>query len=175
MKTDDNRSVGRKALRYMALNAIPFYPLYAALRSMRQATGSGVATLRDLNDGIAAESTRKGVVTFRQALEGRPEGGLPFSEVRSQSVRSKHVALVFTFFGTCFGLGSLIGGNLVGFLLSLLLIAFTLLAALKHSHRIWQIEAGCIEPDRPLGSVRDFLRSPGAIARVFDLCVTSTI
>ena len=73
MKTDDNRSVGRKALRYMALNAIPFYPLYAALRSMRQATGSGVATLRDLNDGIAADSTRKRVVTFRQALEGRPK------------------------------------------------------------------------------------------------------
>jgi hypothetical protein len=175
MSNDDNRSAGRKALRYLALNAIPFYPVYAALRSMRQATGSGVATLRDLNDEIAADSARQRVVTFRQALERRPEGALTFSEVRAQSVRSKRVAFVFTFFGACFGLGSLIGGNFVGFLLSLLLIAFTLLTAIKHSHRIWQIEAGCIEPDRPLGSVAEFLRSPGAIGRVVDLCVTSTI
>lgn len=175
MKTDDSRSAGRKALRYVALNAIPFYPLYAALRSMRQATGSGVATLRDLNNEIAADSPRERVVTFRQALERRPEGALTFSQVRSQSVRSKRVALVFSFFGACFGLGSLIGGNFIGLLLSILLIAFAFLTAVKHSHRIWQIEAGCIEPDRPLGSIRAFVRSPGAIARVFDLCVTSTI
>ncbi|MBC8641548.1 hypothetical protein IAG25_32515 [Caballeronia sp. EK] len=175
MKTDNNRSIGRKTLRYVALNAIPFYPLYAALRSMRQTAGAGAATLRDLNDEIAADSTRPHVVTFRQALERRPEGALSFAEIRHQSIRSKRVAFVFTFFGSCFGLGSLIGGNFLGFLLSLLLIAFTLLTAVKHSHRIWQIEAGCIEPDRPLGSVRDFLRSPGAIATVFDLCVTSSI
>jgi len=175
MKTHDKRNVGRKTLRYVALNAIPFYPLYAALRSMRQATGAGVATLRDLNVEIAADSTHQRIVTFRQALERRPEGALTFAEVRKQSVRSKRVAFVFTFFGACFGLGSLIGENFVGVLLSLLLIAFTLLTAIKHSHRVWQIEAGCIEPDHPLGSVRDFLRSPGAIARVFDLCVTSSI
>ena len=175
MKADDNRTVGRKTLRYVALNAIPFYPLYAALRSMRQATGAGVATLRDLNDEIAADSTHPRVVTFRQALERRPEGALSLAEVRQQSVRSKRVAFVFTFCGSCFGLGSLIGGNFIGVLLSLLLIAFTLLTAVKHSHRIWQIEAGCIEPDRPLGSVRDFLRSPGAIATVFDVCATSSM
>lgn len=175
MKADDNRTLGRKTLRYVALNAIPFYPLYAALRSMRQATGAGVATLRDLNYEIAAGSTRPRVVTFRQALERRSEGALSFAEVRRQSVRSKRVAFVFTFFGSCFGLGSLIGGNVLGVLLSVLLIAFTLLTAVKHSHRTWQIEAGCIEPDRPLGSVRDFLRSPRAVATVFDLCVTSSL
>lgn len=171
----DNRGAGRKALRYLALNAIPFYPVYAALRSMRQATGSGVATLRDLNAEIAADSANPRIVTFRQALEHRPDGALSFSAVRAQSARSKRVALVFTFFGACFGLGSLIGGNIIGFFLSLLLIAFTLLTAIKHSHRIWQIEGGCIEPDRPLGTVAEFLRSPGAFARVVDICVTSTI
>jgi hypothetical protein len=171
----DHRPIGRKTLRYVALNAIPFYPLYAALRSARKATGSGVAMLRDLNDAIAADSMHPCVVTFREALERRPDGALSLAEVRQQSVRSKRVAFVFTFFGSCFGSGSLLGEKFIGFLLSLLLIAFTLLTAVKHSHRIWQIETGCIEPDRPLGSLRDFLRSPGAITTVFGLCVTSSL
>ncbi|WP_459199428.1 hypothetical protein ACQVRX_07300 [Ralstonia pseudosolanacearum] len=163
----DKPSVGRILGKFVALNMIPGYPVYKALKSVKETSGTGAATVIDLAAELKKRKPKARVIrTYREALALRTPESLPLRTIAKICLTRKRLFLAAAFISSAFVLGSLIATSYLGSFLGALFILFCLLHVVKYEHRLWQLDTGPLQPDEPLGGFRDFFQSKGSWLRL---------
>lgn len=161
-------SIGRRVAR-ASLYMVPGYPIYKAFKSVKETAGSGAKTLRDLHNELERQRpTTRHVRTYRETLARRTADALPLEQIERKCLNSKRVSLAVAFACVLYLIWGVFGGDMLAVFNSVFGAMLPLLFTLKYEHRLWQLETGPQRPDEPLGSVRDFLRSRGALLRLFN-------
>jgi len=146
---------------------LPLLPWKWTWNSMRSNIGNGVKTIQDLNAQLTKMRRSPKICTFAEAMARRPPDALSLGEIESICLFNKRIALFFWLLSMTYSLASFVPNNYFGVVLGLLFSAFCLLFAFKYQHRLWQIRVGRKHPDRELGSIKQFVRTPGWIAMLF--------
>jgi hypothetical protein len=136
----------------------PFSPI----TSFKNTVGDGATVIRDLHAEVAKKRKNPTIRTFEEAMAMRPVGALPLSEIEKTNLNSKRIAIFFAVLSFVYSIGSLVPQNYSGAILGMLFAAFSLLVALKHSHRVWQVR------HRNLISVKEFMRRPGWLTQTLN-------
>lgn len=146
---------------------LPLLPWRASWRSMKNTIGSGVETIKDINKQIEATRRNPKIRTFAEAMASRPHDAVPLAQIEKTCLINKRIALFFWLLSVAYTIGSVVPENYMGAVLGALFSIFCLLIALKYQHRLWQIRKGKASPDKPLGSVLEYMREPGWIKKLF--------
>lgn len=146
----------------MALTSLsPYHQAKRTYASLRNVVMSGAYTIRDINAAAAARRHNPRIRTYRQAMALRTRESLPLELIAQGALNTKRVALLFGAVAVAFSLGSTLSGSWFSALTSALFAGLCFLVSLKHELRIWQLETGPLQPDEPLGSLRQFMQSDG--------------
>ncbi|MEX3917849.1 hypothetical protein AB4Y43_16655 [Paraburkholderia sp. BR10872] len=174
----------RPALRIVktvALNMIPGYPLYGAIRSFKRSTEPGAAVISDLAKRLPHKRARRRARSWNQVMEARRESrnraveagaakALPqrLSVIRRRSLQAKWVFLALAFFALCRALGYATSAQWTGVVTSAFFGMVCSLQIFKFEYRLRQMETGPKNPDKPLMSAREFLRDRGFVKHFFN-------
>ncbi|CAE6697199.1 hypothetical protein [Paraburkholderia domus] len=158
----------KSAGKHVALNMIPGYPLYGAVKCFREAAAPGAAVIADLAKRMPQKRTGKGVRTWNQAMEARPADALPLRDIERLNTRAKQIFMAAGFFGLCVNLGNLINQKWIGVFSCGLFMLVCLMQMFKFELRLRQMETGPRNPDRFLMSAGEFLRSRGFVKHVLN-------
>lgn len=159
----------KSALRKVGSFINPLAPLV----SMKRTVESGWNTIKDIDAELKARRRDPKIRTFKEALAARPRDAIPLGQIERSCLYNQRAALAFAFLALVYSLSSVVAGSVFGVLIGLLFTLLCALTALKYAHRSWQIKRGKARPSEPLGSLRDFCRSKGALwfilnPRLFD-------
>ncbi|MFP3586212.1 hypothetical protein SCB29_21485 [Paraburkholderia sp. SIMBA_055] len=161
-------SIGRRVAR-ASFYVIPGYPVYKAFKSAKETASSGAKTLRDLHNELERQRpTTRRVRTYREALALRPADALPLPQIARKCLNSKRVCLTVSFACLLYLIWGVFSGDMLAVFNSVFGAMLPLLFAVKYEWRLWQLDTGRKQPDAPLGSLRDFFRSRGALGRLFN-------
>lgn len=157
-----------RLVKTVALNTIPGYPMIKAFGSAKATVMSGLLTIDELKEQVEGRKGTRRVRTWNEAISARPVDALPLSKIASDCVARKRVALIFIVLCTAYMTGGLIGGNFMPVYGGCLGSMLPWMYVLREEHRLWQMEAGPMRPDEPLGSIGTFLRTRGVLLRLLD-------
>lgn len=159
----------KSAGKHIALNMIPGYPLYGAVKGFRQATAPGAAVIADLAKRRPQKHAgQRRARTWNQAMEARPADALPLREIERLNTRAKQLFMVACFFGLCINLGNVINYKWIGVFSCGLFMLVCLMQMFKHELRLRQMETGPKNPDCLLMSAGEFLRSKGFVKHLLN-------
>jgi len=133
------------------------------LVSMKRTVESGWNTIKDIDADLKARRRNPKVRSFSEALAARPRDAIPLGQIERSCLYNRRAALAFAFLALVYSLSSIVAGSLFGVVTGLLFTTLCCLTALKYAHRSWQIKCGKARPSEPLGSLREFCRSKGAV------------
>ncbi len=126
---------------------------------------TGANTIRDINASVAAQRRNPKVRTYRQAIALRTTDSLPLETIKQGALNTKRVALLFSIVSTAFSLGATLSGSWFSAMTGVLFSGLCFLVCMKHEIRIWQLETGPLQPDEPLGSLKQFVQLDGWVWR----------
>lgn len=158
-------SIGRRIAVWGLTSLSPYHQGKRTFKSLRNTVMSGAYAIRDINAAAAAQRHNPRVRTFRQAMALRTAASLPLAQIAQGALNTKRVALLFGAVALAFSLGSTLSGSWFSAFTSALFAGLCFLVSLKHEMRIWQLETGPLQPDEPLGSLRQFVQQDGWVWR----------
>jgi hypothetical protein len=171
----DQQSNARPALnlvksagKHVALNMIPGYPLYGAIKGFREATAPGAAVIADLAKRMPQKHVGKRVRTWNQAMEARSADALPLREIERLNTRGKQIFMTLGFFDLCANASCVIHVNWTGLISGGLFLLICFMQMFKFELRLRQMEIGPKNPDRFLISAGEFLRSKGFVKHLLN-------
>jgi hypothetical protein len=152
----------------VALNMIPGYPLYGAIKSVKDTATPGAVVIRDLAKRMPQKRTGKRVRAWNQAMEARPADALPLREIERLNTRAKQIFMTLGFFDLCANASCVVHVNWTGLLSGGLFLLICFMQMFKFELRLRQMETGPKNPDRFLMSAREFLCSKGLIKHLLN-------
>jgi hypothetical protein len=161
--------IGRRVARGIAYNMIPGYPIYKAFASGKEMIAGGAKTVRDQYKELERQRpTTRIVRTYREALALRPADAAPLEWIARHCLNCKRMCLFVAYLSFLSFIYGVVGGYFLVVFIGVFSALLPLLFAVKYEWRLWQLETGPQQPDAPLGSLRDFFRSRGALLRLFN-------